>query len=153
MPCTKSYAFFLKIFASSSLHSFDDMLSWKIMYLFIHHYFCFFFRQNIVAADIKALIAFFERNQDVTCIEDVLHMVIRAIAQKTVLASFHEQVSFIGGYPIFVNLLQRYIILILNSVDIPFLSCTFFILCFFGQDTFISHEKKKKAGKCRLLKG
>ncbi|TYK31265.1 BEACH domain-containing protein B isoform X1 [Cucumis melo var. makuwa] len=64
-------------------------------------------RQNIVAADIKALIAFFERNQDVTCIEDVLHMVIRAIAQKTVLASFHEQVSFIGGYPIFVNLLQR----------------------------------------------
>lgn len=65
-------------------------------------------RQNIVTTDIKALIAFFERSQDVTCIEDVLHMVIRAIAQKTVLASFHEQVSFIGGCPIFVNLLRRY---------------------------------------------
>ncbi|KAG6608127.1 BEACH domain-containing protein B, partial [Cucurbita argyrosperma subsp. sororia] len=64
-------------------------------------------RQNIVAIDIKALIAFFERSQDVTCIEDVLHMVIRAISQKTVLASFHEQVSFIGGCPVFINLLQR----------------------------------------------
>lgn len=106
------------------------------MYLFIHHYFCFF-RQNIVAADIKALIAFFERNQDVTCIEDVLHMVIRAIAQKTVLASFHEQVSFIGGYPIFVNLLQRYYHSNIKfSRHIPFLSCKFFIFCFFGQDTF-----------------
>lgn len=75
---------------------------------FLHILITVLCRQNLVATDIKALIAFFERSQDVTCIEDVLHMVIRAIAQKTVLVSFHEQVSFIGGCPIFVNLLQRY---------------------------------------------
>lgn len=86
----------------------------------------------MVAADIKALIAFFERNQDVTCIEDVLHMVIRAIAQKTVLASFHEQVNFIGGCPIFVNLLQRYYCSNIKfNRCILFLSCRFFILFYF----------------------
>ncbi|KAL5145273.1 BEACH domain-containing protein B [Glycine soja] len=56
-------------------------------------------RQNIAAGDIKALIAFFEKSQDMTCIEDVLHMVIRAVSQISLLASFLEQV--------FVNLLQR----------------------------------------------
>ncbi|XP_038715869.1 BEACH domain-containing protein B isoform X2 [Tripterygium wilfordii] len=64
-------------------------------------------RQSIAAADIKALIAFFETSQDMTCIEDVLHMVIRAISQKQLLASFLEQVNMIGGCHIFVNLLQR----------------------------------------------
>ncbi|KAG7971974.1 hypothetical protein I3843_07G161500 [Carya illinoinensis] len=64
-------------------------------------------RQNIVAADIKALIAFFETSQDMTCIEDVLHVVIRAVSQKPLLASFLEQVNTIGGCHIFVNLLQR----------------------------------------------
>ncbi|XP_057426071.1 BEACH domain-containing protein B isoform X2 [Lotus japonicus] len=64
-------------------------------------------RQNIAAGDIKALIAFFETSQDMTCIEDVLHMVIRAVSQKSLLASFLEQVNIIGGCQIFVNLLQR----------------------------------------------
>ncbi|XP_042494689.1 BEACH domain-containing protein B-like isoform X2 [Macadamia integrifolia] len=64
-------------------------------------------RQNIVASDVKALIAFFERSQDMACVEDVLHMVIRAVSQKPLLASFLEQVNFLGGCHIFVNLLQR----------------------------------------------
>ncbi|XP_042508929.1 BEACH domain-containing protein B-like isoform X1 [Macadamia integrifolia] len=64
-------------------------------------------RQNIAASDIKALIAFFERSQDMACVEDVLHMVIRAVSQKPLLASFLEQVNILGGSHIFVNLLQR----------------------------------------------
>ncbi|KAI4307513.1 hypothetical protein L6164_030691 [Bauhinia variegata] len=64
-------------------------------------------RQNIAAGDIKALIAFFETSQDMACIEDVLHMIIRAVSQKPLLASFLEQVNMIGGCQIFVNLLQR----------------------------------------------
>ncbi|KAK2659945.1 hypothetical protein Ddye_006478 [Dipteronia dyeriana] len=64
-------------------------------------------RQNVTTADIKALLAFFETNQDMTCIEDVLHMVIRAISQKVLLTSLLEQVNLIGGCHIFVNLLQR----------------------------------------------
>ncbi|XP_024170395.1 BEACH domain-containing protein B isoform X2 [Rosa chinensis] len=64
-------------------------------------------RQNIAGADIRALIAFFETSQDMTCIEDVLHMVIRAISQKPLLADFLEQVNLIGGCHIFANLLQR----------------------------------------------
>ncbi|KAH7524781.1 hypothetical protein FEM48_Zijuj06G0155600 [Ziziphus jujuba var. spinosa] len=64
-------------------------------------------RQNIAAADIKALIAFFETSQDMSCIEDVLHMIIRAVSQKQLLAAFLEQVNSIGGCHIFVNLLQR----------------------------------------------
>lgn len=42
------------------------------------------------------------------CVEDVLHMVIRAVSQKQVLASFLEQVNVLGGCQIFMNLLQRY---------------------------------------------
>ncbi|XP_077215298.1 binding protein isoform X2 [Tasmannia lanceolata] len=64
-------------------------------------------RQNIAASDIKALVAFFERSQDMVCIEDVLHMIIRAVSQKTVLISFLEQVNLLGGCHIFVNLLHR----------------------------------------------
>ncbi|XP_052201034.1 BEACH domain-containing protein B isoform X2 [Diospyros lotus] len=64
-------------------------------------------RQNIAASDLKALIAFFETSQDMACIEDVLHMVIRAVSQKPLLASFLEQVNSLGGCHIFVNLLQR----------------------------------------------
>ncbi|TKY74425.1 BEACH domain-containing protein lvsC [Spatholobus suberectus] len=64
-------------------------------------------RQSIAAGDIKALIAFFERSQDMTCIEDVLHMVIRAVSQISLLASFLEQVNIIGGCQVFVNLLHR----------------------------------------------
>ncbi|KAJ4963542.1 hypothetical protein NE237_023481 [Protea cynaroides] len=64
-------------------------------------------RQNIATSDIKALIAFFERSQDMACVEDVLHMVIRAVSQKPLLASFLEQVNLLGGCHIFINLLQR----------------------------------------------
>nr|XP_011458851.1 PREDICTED: BEACH domain-containing protein lvsC isoform X3 [Fragaria vesca subsp. vesca] len=64
-------------------------------------------RQKIAGADIRALIAFFETSQDMTCIEDVLHMVIRALSQKPLLTDFLEQVNLIGGCHIFANLLQR----------------------------------------------
>lgn len=64
-------------------------------------------RQNIEKSDIKALIAFFEISQDMTCVEDVLHMVIRAISQRPLLVSFVEQVNPIGGCHVFINLLQR----------------------------------------------
>ncbi|KAI4337584.1 hypothetical protein L6164_015981 [Bauhinia variegata] len=63
--------------------------------------------ENIAAGDIKALVAFFERSQDMACIEDVLHMVIRAVSQKQLLASFLEQVNMMGGCKIFVNLFLR----------------------------------------------
>lgn len=66
-------------------------------------------RQNITASDMKALVAFFETSQDMACIEDVLHMVIRAVSQKSLLASFLEQVNLLGGCRIFVNLLQRFV--------------------------------------------
>lgn len=71
-------------------------------------------RQNIAVVDIKALIAFFEISQDMSCIEDVLHMVIRAVSQKPLLAAFLDQVNSIGGCQIFVNLLQRYGFCVLN---------------------------------------
>lgn len=64
-------------------------------------------RQNIAVSDIQSLIAFFETSQDMACIEDVLHMVIRAVSQKPLLASFLEQVNSLGGCHIFVNLLRR----------------------------------------------
>lgn len=73
-------------------------------------------RQKIAAADIRALIAFFETSQDSTCIEDVLHMIIRALSQKPLLAAFLEQVNLVGGCHIFVNLLQRYAFNNMNSV-------------------------------------
>ncbi|KAL1821830.1 hypothetical protein ACET3Z_016699 [Daucus carota] len=64
-------------------------------------------RQSIAVPDVKALIAFFETSQDMVCIEDVLHMVIRAVSQKQLLASFLEQINLISGCHIFVNLLER----------------------------------------------
>ncbi|KAK1275119.1 hypothetical protein QJS04_geneDACA005727 [Acorus gramineus] len=64
-------------------------------------------RQEISASDIKTLVAFFEKSQDMVCIEDVLHMVIRALSQKELLASFIEQVNMLGGGHIFVNVLGR----------------------------------------------
>ncbi|CAM8878100.1 unnamed protein product [Rhodiola kirilowii] len=64
-------------------------------------------RHNILPSDVKALISFFETSQDMACVEDVLHMVIRAVSQKQVLASFLEQVNVLGGCQIFMNLLQR----------------------------------------------
>ncbi|GAB2247807.1 hypothetical protein Droror1_Dr00007689 [Drosera rotundifolia] len=64
-------------------------------------------RQSIHVSDIRALVAFLERCHDMMCIEDVLHMVIRAISQKPLLASFVDQVNLIGGCHVFINLLQR----------------------------------------------
>ncbi|XP_062098924.1 BEACH domain-containing protein B isoform X2 [Humulus lupulus] len=64
-------------------------------------------RQNIAAVDIKSLIAFCEASHDMSCIEDVLHMIIRDVSQKPLLAAFLEQVNLIGGCHLFVNLLQR----------------------------------------------
>lgn len=57
--------------------------------------------------DIKALIAFFEKSNDMVCIEDVLHMVIRSLSHKPLLVSFLEQANLLGGCHIFINLLQR----------------------------------------------
>ncbi|CAL5383977.1 unnamed protein product [Camellia sinensis] len=78
-------------------------------------------RQNIAVSDIQSLIAFFETSQDMACIEDVLHMVIRAVSQKPLLASFLEQVNSLGGCHIFVNLLQS----IWSSEPIRLLSLQF----------------------------
>lgn len=71
-----------------------------------YHY-IFFFRQKITAPDIKALISIFERSQDMAFIEDVLHMINRALSQNSLLNSFLEQVNSLGGCHLFVNLLQR----------------------------------------------
>lgn len=70
-------------------------------------FFFFFFRQKIAAPDIKALISIFERSQDMAFIEDVLHMINRALSQNALLNSFLEQVNSLGGCHLFVNLLQR----------------------------------------------
>jgi len=79
-------------------------------------------RHNISVGDIKALIAFFEKSQDMACIEDVLHMIIRAVSQISLLASFVEQVNIIGGCQVFVNLLQRYVCHLWHSLHEFFLS-------------------------------
>ncbi|CAA2974013.1 BEACH domain-containing B isoform X1 [Olea europaea subsp. europaea] len=64
-------------------------------------------REHILVSDVRALVAFFETSLDMACIEDILHMIIRTVSQKQVLASFLEQVNSIGGCHVFVNLLQR----------------------------------------------
>jgi len=57
--------------------------------------------------DIRALVAFFERSQDMACIRDILDMIIRALSQGSVLSSFVENVNCLGGCCIFINLLKR----------------------------------------------
>ncbi|KAK9080847.1 hypothetical protein SSX86_000606 [Deinandra increscens subsp. villosa] len=64
-------------------------------------------REQIVVSDIESLASFFETSQDMACIEDVLHMILRALSQKSLLASFLDQVNIVGGCHLFVNLLQR----------------------------------------------
>ncbi|KAL3830393.1 hypothetical protein ACJIZ3_019195 [Penstemon smallii] len=64
-------------------------------------------REHITVSDIKALVAFFETCQDIACIEDILNMIIRAVSQKPLLASFLEQMNTSGGCHIFFNLLTR----------------------------------------------
>ncbi|WVZ78912.1 hypothetical protein U9M48_026555 [Paspalum notatum var. saurae] len=57
--------------------------------------------------DIRALLAFFERSQDIACIRDILETIICALSQASVLSSFMENVNYLGGCCIFVNLLKR----------------------------------------------
>ncbi|WVZ77789.1 hypothetical protein U9M48_025613 [Paspalum notatum var. saurae] len=57
--------------------------------------------------DIRALVSFLERSHDVACIEDILHMIIRALSHDSFLQSFLEQVNSLGGCYIFINLLKR----------------------------------------------
>ena len=64
--------------------------------------------EHIAVSDIESLVSFFETSQDMACIEDILHMIIRALSQKSLLASFLDQVNLVGGCHLFVNLLQRY---------------------------------------------
>lgn len=62
---------------------------------------------KVSSHDIRALVSFFEKSQDVACIEDVLYMIIRALSQNSLLSSFLEQVNCVGGCYIFINLLKR----------------------------------------------
>ncbi|KAJ0790760.1 putative transcription factor WD40-like family [Helianthus annuus] len=64
-------------------------------------------REHIAVSDIESLVSFFETSQDMACIEDILHMILRALSQKSLLTSFLDQVNIIGGCHLFVNLLQR----------------------------------------------
>ncbi|RCV22961.1 hypothetical protein SETIT_4G261700v2 [Setaria italica] len=57
--------------------------------------------------DIRALVAFFERSQDIACIRDMLDTIIPALSQGSVLSSFVENVNCLGGCCIFINLLKR----------------------------------------------
>ncbi|PWZ18278.1 BEACH domain-containing protein B [Zea mays] len=57
--------------------------------------------------DIRALVAFIERSQDIACISDVLDMIIRALSQGEVFSSFVGNVNYLGGCCIFINLLKR----------------------------------------------
>ncbi|KAK1406699.1 hypothetical protein QVD17_38307 [Tagetes erecta] len=64
-------------------------------------------RQHVAVSDIESLVSFFETSQDMVCIEDILHMILRALSQKSLLTSFLDQVNLAGGCHLFVNLLQR----------------------------------------------
>lgn len=77
-------------------------------------------KEHIAVSDIESLVSFFETSQDMACIEDILHMIIRALSQKSLLASFLEQVTVVGGCRLFVNLLQRYVSLVFKTWPILF---------------------------------
>ncbi|XP_047071626.1 BEACH domain-containing protein B-like [Lolium rigidum] len=62
---------------------------------------------KVSLADIGALASFFERSQDIACIEDILNMIIPALSHGSLLSSFLEHVNVLGGCCIFLNLLQR----------------------------------------------
>ncbi|XP_040380752.1 BEACH domain-containing protein B-like isoform X2 [Oryza brachyantha] len=62
---------------------------------------------QVSLADIRALASFFGRNQDITCVEDMLKMIIRALSESSVLTSFLEHTDSLGGCCIFINLLKR----------------------------------------------
>jgi hypothetical protein len=57
--------------------------------------------------DIRALVAFFERSQDIACIRDMLDTIIPALSQGSVLSSFVDNVNCLGGCCVFINLLKR----------------------------------------------
>lgn len=75
-----------------------------------------FCREHIAVSDIESLVSFFETSQDMACIEDILHMIIRALSQKSLIASFIDQVNLVGGCHLFVNLLRRYLYVHSNIV-------------------------------------
>jgi len=64
-------------------------------------------RLKVSPDDIRALVTFFERSQDIACISDVLDMIICALSQGAVFSSFVENVNYLGGCCIFINLLKR----------------------------------------------
>nr|XP_043606677.1 BEACH domain-containing protein B isoform X1 [Erigeron canadensis] len=64
-------------------------------------------REHISVSDIESLVSFLETSQDMACIEDILHMIIRVLSHKPSLASFLDQVNSLGGCHLFLNLLQR----------------------------------------------
>lgn len=66
-----------------------------------------FHRLKVSLADIGALVSFFERSQDIACIEDILNMIIPALSHGPLLSSFLEHVNVLGGCCIFLNLLER----------------------------------------------
>lgn len=56
----------------------------------------------------KALVAFFKRTEDNACVEDVMHMIIRALCDTAFLVSFIQQIELLGGCQLFLGLLDRY---------------------------------------------
>uniref|UniRef100_A0A0D9WT97 BEACH domain-containing protein n=1 Tax=Leersia perrieri TaxID=77586 RepID=A0A0D9WT97_9ORYZ len=56
---------------------------------------------QVSPADIRALASFFERNQDLACVEDILKMIVRALSERPVLSSFVEHLvgKLLAGVP------------------------------------------------------
>eukprot|EP01018_Ginkgo_biloba_P014188 Gb_28819 [translate_table: standard] len=64
-------------------------------------------RQHVSTSDVKALAAFLEKSEDMACVEDVLHMMLRLLSHKPFLTTFLEHVHGLGGFQIFINLVKR----------------------------------------------
>ena len=84
-------------------------------------------------SDIESLVSFLETSQDMACIEDVLHMIIRALSQKSLLASFLDQVNLVGGCHLFINLLQRYVFFVVIKRNLFVCMGHFVIHIYFSQ--------------------
>ncbi|GJW65340.1 BEACH domain-containing protein B isoform X1 [Tanacetum coccineum] len=62
-------------------------------------------KEHIAVSDIESLVSFLETSQDMACIEDILHMIIRALSQKSLLVSFLDQVNLeLVAVIIFINI-------------------------------------------------
>lgn len=64
-------------------------------------------RQHVSISDVIALAAFLNKSDDLLCVEDVLHMVLRLLSHKHFLTIFLEHIHALGGCQIFINLLKR----------------------------------------------